>query len=155
MRKNCIIAFVAFLAGTVCTLGIARSQPTPRELGTFEKTLAEASKLREDQVVALLNVLGPVISDQISSGKQVTIPGLGTYRVVQLEEQKNLVEGRVVTQPSTNVIEFLPEAGITRAANAQGAIPAVVIPAFQYSLLPDQTPSTKVPYQRTPSSRVR
>jgi nucleoid DNA-binding protein len=155
MRKNLAIALAAFLGGSIFSLGVVRSQPLPRVITTFEKALAEGSKLKEEEVSALLNVLGPAVAEQIAAGRQVSLPGLGTFRVVRLEEQRNLEEGRVVTQPATNVIEFLPDAGITQAANAPGAVPALEVPAFKYIPFPGQTPGQKVPPGRVPSTRVR
>ena len=63
--------------------------------------------------------------------------------------------GKVVVEPAVNVVEFLPDAGTTQAANASGAVPATEVPAFQYIPLPGQTPSPKVPNTRAPSTRIR
>jgi nucleoid DNA-binding protein len=155
MRKTRTIVTFALIAGLAFTLGHAHSQPLGRGLGTLDRELAAAAKLKEEDVNTVLLNLGPAIAEQIANGRQVAVPGLGTFRVVQLEEQKNLDEGRVVTEPAVNVIEFLPDASLTQASNAPGAVPAAVVPAFKYTPLPGQTPSQKVPNFRTPSTRVR
>src|SRR5262245_4544617 len=138
MSKTRLLIFGALVGVLAFTLGIgvAHSQQKP-PLGTFQKDLAVAAKVGEEDTVQLLNALGPAVARQLAAGRQVVLPGLGTFRVVQLGETRNLdAQGRVVVQPATNVVEFLPEAGLNQAANAPGAVPAVVVPAFQYNILP-------------------
>ena len=150
-----IIGGIAVSLAFALGVGVARSQQRP-PLGLLQKDLAAAARVGEEETVQLLNALGPAVTRQLAAGRQVSLPGLGTFRVVRLGETRNLdVEGKVITQPATNVVEFLPDAGMNQVANAPGAVPATVVPAFQYNPLPGQTPSQKVPYFRTPSTRVR
>src|SRR5262245_7060736 len=98
-------------------------QPQPAQAaagGDLAKALAEASGVAEKDATRLLAVLGPVLSQAMAAGNPVTIPGLGSFRIVRLAETKNLVDGRPVVQPAVNVIEFLPEGVVTRTANAPG-----------------------------------
>jgi nucleoid DNA-binding protein len=158
MRKQHWLALGGLVGSIAVGLGLAgsaRSQlppPPPRSLNT---ELVRTTGLEEAQVDKLLKALGPEISKQLEAGRQVSLQGLGTFRVVQLEASRNLDAGRPVMEPARNIVEFLPDAAMERAASAPGAVPAVYVPAFQYVPLPNQTPSTRVPPGRTPSTRVR
>jgi nucleoid DNA-binding protein len=158
MRKQHWLALGGLVAGVAIGLGVAgsaRSQlppPPPRSLPT---ELRQTTGLEEAQVLKLLNALGPEISRQLAAGREVSLPGLGTFRVVQMEATRALEAGRPTTEPARNFVEFIPDAAVERAASAPGATPAVFVPTFQYVPLPNQTPSTRVPQQRVPYSRVR
>src|SRR5207248_9770917 len=103
----------------------------------------------------LLAALGPALSAQLAAGRQVQLPGLGTFRVVRIQESRNLQDGRPVVVPATNIVEFVPDATLTQAANARGAVPAAEVPPFPFNPLRDQTPGQKTPLIRTPSTRIR
>ena len=66
-----------------------------------------------------------------------------------------MVAGRPTTIPERNIVEFLPDGALDRAANSPNARPAVSVPPFQYIPLPNQTPPQRVPPGRTPSMRTR
>jgi nucleoid DNA-binding protein len=161
MRKTSWLALVGIIGTIGIGLGLtgtARSQlPAAPGPDTFPKELAKATKFEDETVDALLKALGPAVRQQIVAGRQVSVTGLGTFRVVRLSESRNLEDGRVVVQPARNVIEFLPDAAIEQAANAPGTVPVVEVPAFQYNTLPGQTPRQRVPSGsgRSPSTRVR
>jgi len=158
MRKQHWLALGGVLAALGLGLGLtapARSQLPRPQAGTLPKELAGTTQLDEKDIVKLLTALGPAVSQQLAAGRQVQFPGLGTFRVVRLLESKNLRDGRPVTEPARNIVEFLPDAALTQSANAPGAVPAAEVPPFQYNPLPDQTPGQKVPSGRTPSSRIR
>jgi len=134
--------------------GPARSQ-RPLLLDPLPKDLAKATELAEEDVLKMLNGLGPAISRQIAAGRDVTVPGLGTFRVVRIPENKDLVGGRPYTIPARNYVEFLPDNAIVSASNSPDAKPGVTVPPFQYNTLPGQTPGQKVPSGRVPSTRIR
>jgi nucleoid DNA-binding protein len=155
MSKTRLLLFGAVFGFLAFGLGVAHSQPRLL-LEPLPKDLAVATKVNEKDTVRLLDALGPAVARQLAAGRQVSLPGLGTFRVVRLGEARNLdADGRVITQPATNIVEFVPEGNLTEAANSADAVPAVIVPAFQYNILPGQIPSQRVPYTRSPSNRVR
>jgi nucleoid DNA-binding protein len=107
-----------------------------------------------DDVDDVLKLLGPAISAKLARGERVEIPGLGTFRVVRVGEHRDMIDGRPGVVPAHNYVEFLPVQDIVNAANAPGAVPAETVPAFQYNVLPGQTPGQRFPGVRTPSTRV-
>jgi hypothetical protein len=90
----------------------------------------------------------------LARGKTVGIPGLGTFRVVQIAEHRDMRLGKPVIVPATNTVEFLATGETTAAANATGAKPAEIVPDFRYITIPGQAPSLKVPYSRMPTIRT-
>jgi nucleoid DNA-binding protein len=135
-------------------LGSAQS-PGARKQLTLPQRLAEAAKLPEDSASRFLQALGPVFRDELRRGKEVTIPGLGRFRVVRVEEHRDMQNGRPVTVPASNRVEFVAAEIIDTAANAEGVTPADTVVPFQYITLPGQTPSQKAPPSRTPPVRVK
>src|SRR5262245_33940493 len=83
--------------------GVPRSE-------SFRKRLAKATKLKEADVQKVLQEIGPAIREQLVTGQQVDLPGLGTIRIVRIAERKDLVDGRPRTIPASNVIDFVPSA---------------------------------------------
>jgi nucleoid DNA-binding protein len=144
--------------GAVAVAGVlavpARSAKPPAE-ETFNQRLAKAAKLSEDQAGRLFAALGPIVREELGRGRTVSIPGLGTFRVVRVEQHRDLRDGRPVVVPATNTVEFLSEGALLDSANAPGAQPAETVPPFQYVVLPGQTPGQKVGPVRTPSQRTR
>jgi len=134
--------------------GPARSQRLV-VLDPLPKDIAKRTEVDETDVAKVLSALGPALARQIAAGREVTVPGLGTFRLVRIPENKDLVGGRPATVPPRNYVEFLPEEGVVQASNSPDARPAVTVPPFQYTPLPGQTPGQKVPSGRTPSSRIR
>jgi nucleoid DNA-binding protein len=157
------------LAGLVGTLGLVvaataqQVQPGPqaqrpagkRQPATFEGRMLAASKLPEADLKKFLAALGPAVSASLAAGQTVSIPNLGTFRVVNIPPHRDMVNGRPVEVDGSNYVEFLPAGGMVGAANAPGATPAVTVPPFQYVPLPNQTPSMRVPGTRAPSTRQR
>jgi nucleoid DNA-binding protein len=124
--------------------------------------IVQATKLSPENTDRFLRALGPAIRDELKQGKQVSLPGLGTFRVVQVAEHRDLnlsrgglETGAPVVIPTTNVIEFVAEGTLDEAANSDTARPAETVPEFKYIPLPGQTPSNKVTRIRTPPTRAR
>src|SRR5690242_5610208 len=104
MSKSRMVIFggVAVSLAFVLGIGVARSQQR-LPLGPLQKDLALGAKVGEEEAVRLLNAMGPAVTRQLAAGRQVSLPGLGTFRVVRLGETRNLdAEGKVIDQPATN-----------------------------------------------------
>jgi nucleoid DNA-binding protein len=127
----------------------------PAEDEDLPARLMRTTKVSEADVVKILNALGPAIRDELSRGKTVSLPGLGSFRVVQVGEHRDLRNGKPVLVPATNTIEFLATGEATASANGVLAQPAEVVPGFRYITIPGQAPGIKTPGLKTPSQRVR
>ncbi len=126
-----------------------RQQPT-----TFQGRMLALSRLPEKDLQKFLAALGPAISASLSSGQTVTVPGLGTFRVVAIPEHRDMAAGgRPIVVGARNYVEFLPSGNLVGAANAGGATPAVTVPQFEYIPLPGRVPGARVPGGRTPATR--
>ncbi len=133
----------------------AHSQRPPKE-ETLTQRLARETKLTEEQAIKFISAFGPAIREDLKRGKQVTLPGLGTFRVVRVLEHKDMREGgRPIIVPATNTVEFLGSVELGEAANSESAKPAEVVAPFQYILLPGQTPGQKTGRTHVPSTRVK
>ena len=159
MRKRPWLALAALAA----TLGVlmplaAPAQPAkPRAEETMGQRLAREAKLSEEQVNRLLTVLGPAVRDELKKGNTVSLPGLGTFRVVRVAEHKDIEAGtgRPLRVPASNTVEFLATEGLSEAANSAATMPAETVPAFEYNPLPNQTKGQKVPPTKTEGIRTR
>jgi nucleoid DNA-binding protein len=117
--------------------------------------LARAGDIPEEKVDKLLKELGPAISDQLSRGQKVELPGLGAFRVVRVPEHRDLVNGRPTMIAATNYVEFVPVQGVVDSANAASAVPADTVPIWEFNPNSRQVPSQSVPNTRVPSTRIR
>jgi nucleoid DNA-binding protein len=150
------------LAALTATLGVSLSVVTPAQSQrlvvpkqTIPALVARQTKLAEEDVVKVLEALGPVIRDKLASGETVELPGMGQFRVVRIPEHKDMAPGgRPITIAGVNNVEFLPVGDMVQAANAPTAVPAVTVPQFEYNPLPDQTKGLRTPGTRMPSSRT-
>jgi nucleoid DNA-binding protein len=156
-RNRWFAGGVFLLAAALTVTMTCQAQPPKRPTfgASLSGQIAAATKLEETDVAKVLKELGPAISARIANGEQVQMPGLGRFRVVRIPEHRDLVDGRPAVIPASNYVEFLPEQGIVNASNAQGAVPAVTVPPFEYHPLKDQTPSQRVPESKVPSTRIR
>ena len=142
----------------IALIGPAQSQQQqqPPKDETLTERLARVTKLSEQNASRFLAAIGPAIREDLEKGKQVTLQGLGTFRVVRVQEHRDLAEGgRPIIVPATNSIEFLASGEALGAANNAAAVPADTVPPFQYIVLPAQTPGQKTPRTHVPSTRVR
>jgi nucleoid DNA-binding protein len=126
--------------------------------GTLVQKIARQAKLSEDNANRFLQALGPALRSELAAGKTVTLPGVGTLRVVRIPEHRDMIVGgrsggTPVVVGSVNNVEFLPAGEMTSAANSATAIPAEVVPPFQYIPLPGQTPGQKMGRTRVPTTR--
>jgi nucleoid DNA-binding protein len=128
-------------------------RPVNEEAMTLPQRVARAAKVSEETAGRMFEALGPAIREELRRGKSVSIPGLGTFRVVRVAEHKDLKNGRPVTIPASNTIEFLGEGDAIQSVNTD-AQPAETVPAFQYNPLPNANPGQKMPLIRNPGNRV-
>jgi nucleoid DNA-binding protein len=151
------------LAILLSTIGLVAGQSTnktkPRndKVGdTITQRIAKEAKLTDQQADKVWNAIGPAIREDLRRGKTVSVPGLGTFRVVRVAEHKDMVAGgRPVVVPAFNTVEFVGSIETNDDANAEGVTPAVEVPEFKYVPLPGQTPGQKVGRTHVPSQRVR
>src|SRR5205807_10594682 len=102
------------------------------------------------------NAVGSAIREQLQRGKSVSVPGLGTFRVVRVAEHKDMAAGgRPIVVPACNTVEFVGTVEVSDGVNVEGITPAETVPAFQYIPNPNQTPGQKMGRTHTPSQRVR
>lgn len=71
--------------GLMAFVNYFMTHPLPVEAPhyTFEKKLSMAAGTTKFQVRRLLRKLAPAIADELKKGNEVTIPGMGTYRLVK------------------------------------------------------------------------
>ncbi|HEV3255397.1 MAG TPA: HU family DNA-binding protein [Gemmataceae bacterium] len=156
MRNRQWLALGGLLAVLAAVVGLSRAAPPPKGAEeTFPQRLAKAAKLSEENASKFYQALGPTVRDDLAHGKQVSIPGLGTFRIVQVQAHRDMAAGgRPVTIPAANTVEFVPEGTLLDAASSDGAVPAETVPPFEYHPLPGQTPGQKVGPVRTPGIRT-
>jgi nucleoid DNA-binding protein len=158
MRKSQRIILIALVGGLAVLLTVARpalSQKPPEAPKTLKGRIVSATKLQDADVQKMLTALGPAIRDHLSSGAQVELPGLGTFRVVRVPEHRDLVSGRPATVAATNNVEFLPAGDVVNAANSARAVPAETVPPFEYLVNPNHAPSTRIGTTRQTGTRTR
>jgi nucleoid DNA-binding protein len=156
MRRQHWIALGSLLGFLALFLGSTPAQQAPRinPPETLPQRLARLAKLKEEDAARFLHVLGPAVREDLSKGKSVSLPGLGTFRIVRVSAHRDLRNGRPVEIPAVNTVEFLADGALDVAANAESAVPAETVPEFKYIPLPTQTPGLKEPRNRVPPQRV-
>src|SRR5262245_62063063 len=90
---------------------------------SLKSGIAEATKEKDATIEKFLKALGPAAVDQLKAGRQIELPGLGTFQVVRVAEHRDLVGGRPVTVGAYNYVEFVPSGALNAAANSPGAVP--------------------------------
>jgi nucleoid DNA-binding protein len=144
--------------GGTAQLKIVQGTPPPqdpRKELTLTQRLAQASKLPEESADKFFQALGPVVREELRRGKEVSIPGLGQFRVVRVQEHRDLQNGRPVVIPAANQVEFLAEGPMADAVNAPGVAAADTVVPFHYIPLPGQTPGQKIGNLKTPPTRTK
>src|SRR5262249_37604200 len=123
MGKQHRLALGTLLAAlAVASLGYSQYPPPPKE-ETLNQRPARLSNLPEPDVKRFLSVLGPAVREELGKGKEVSLSGLGTFRIVRVAEHRDLRNGRPVMIPAVNTVEFLPEGGTLEAANGENVQP--------------------------------
>jgi nucleoid DNA-binding protein len=151
---------IVLLAGiaTYAVLSKAEAQTRTKVIPkneTFAQRVARYAEIKDKDAEQCIQVIGKALLEDLKQGKTDAIPGLGSFRIVRVGESKDLVNGRPVTVPAYNVVEFSPDDGVSDAANGANVEAARFVPAFKYNILPGQTPGQKMPSSRMPSSRIQ
>ena len=166
MRRGQWLALGTLLGAMLLVLAWTtpvQSQKAPadkdKKEGGLALKVARGAKMSEQEANRFLQALGPAISSELAAGKTVNLPGLGTFRVVRVPEHKNMTVGgrnggTPFVVPGANTVEFLADGGLKTAANSATAVPAEVVPPFEYVPLPGQTPGQKTGRTHVPSRRV-
>jgi nucleoid DNA-binding protein len=149
---------ILLLTGAACcavlSVAGAQTQVAPKN-ETFVQRVARYADIKERDADKCINALGKALMEDLRQGKTDGLPGLGSFRIVRVGESKDLVNGRPVAIPAYNVIEFSPEEGVSDVANGDNVEAAKFVPAFQYNIIPGQTPGQKMGSSRMPNSRIR
>jgi nucleoid DNA-binding protein len=157
MRKKHWTGLGVLLGALALVFGLAGpalSQKPPAKM-TLEGKVMQYSKLKDKETAKFLEALGPAVRDLLADGQQVSIPGLGTFRIVSVPAHRDMVAGRPATIPAANHVEFVPTGDLTSGANGPAAIPAETVTPFQYVPIPGRDPGMKVPNTRMPNVRTR
>jgi nucleoid DNA-binding protein len=149
-----LLGMVGLVAGQQPATKTKKAQEKKDE--SIPQRIARDTKLTEKDAEKFFNALGPAIRDQLQRGKSVTVPGLGTFRVVRVAEHKDLAAGgRPIVVPAFNTVEFVGSIEVAEGVNAEGVTPAETVPGFQYIPNPYPTPPQKTGRTYTPSQRVK
>jgi nucleoid DNA-binding protein len=146
----------ALLAAYVLAISwsaLAQSQRPDKD--TLVQRIAKSAKMTPEDVDRFLREVGPAIREELKGGNEVTLPGLGSFRVVQIAAHKDLRGGDAILVPAVNTVEFVADSSLNDAANSANAQPAATVPAFQYIPLPGQTPTDKVTRTRAVPLRTK
>ena len=108
-RQNLALGILLGSLGIIFGLSAPAQTTRARKDMTIPERIADATRLSEQDVNKFLTAIGPAIRDDLRQGKEVSLPGLGTFRVVRVAEHKDLVNGRPAVIPATNTVEFIPE----------------------------------------------
>jgi len=155
LRNRCLWMLLGGIAaGAMISHAMAQTKIIPAN-ETFVQRVARYADIKEKDADKCIQVIGRALMDDLRKGRADNLPGLGSFRVVRVDRSKDLVNGRPATIPAYNVIEFSPEEGLADDANMEGVAPSVTVPAFEYRILPGQTPGQKMGSSRMPSSRMR
>jgi nucleoid DNA-binding protein len=146
------------LVGLMAVVAASAQAPEAPKKQTLEGRVATASKQKRDTVTKVLKALGPAVAAQLQAGEPVTLPGLGTFRVVRVAAHRDMIGGaggRVIKVPGANYIEFVPTGQLEDAANAPGATPSRTVPGFEYIPNPYQVPALKAESLKVGRTRTR
>ncbi len=149
-----LLAGVAFYAVWSKAEAQTQTKVIPRN-ETFVQRVARYAEIKDKDAERCIGAIGKALVEDLKRGKTDALPGLGSFRIVRVGESKDLANGRPVTVPAYNVVEFSPEDGVSDAANGDNVEAARFVPAFRYNILPGQTPGQKMPSSRMPSSRIQ
>ncbi len=153
-----IAGMASYIAMRPVAAQVQIQQPKPISIPkneTFVQRVARYSDIKEKEAERCIQSIGKALLEDLKQGKTDAIPGLGSFRIVRVGPSKDLVNGRPANVPAYNVVEFSPEEGVADAANDANVDAAVFVPAFQYIILPGQTPGQKMGSSRMPNSRMR
>src|SRR5438876_12088238 len=117
MQRRSFLVLGVLFAVVVGMEVVRAAAPTPEANLPLTARVAKKHDMKPEDVDRLLKTLAAEANKDLQAGESVVLPGLGTLRVVRIAEYKDLKDGKPVTIPAHNTIEFLPEGGLTDAAN--------------------------------------
>lgn len=135
--------------------GSDRGKKSKSKKLTLQSQIAQATGEKEEVVAKILKALGPAVVDAVNRGEKVDFPGMGTLRVVQIQESQRRIGDRPVVIPARNYIEMLPSPALTQAANSPAVVPDQVIPQYNPEPLLPHTPGQRVPSGSFKTPRTR
>lgn len=137
----------------------ARAQVGGKNKKTLPPSLkagvAAATRYKEEAIDKVFKALGPALSDQLRAGREVELPGVGVFRVVQVQQYRDLVNGRPAVVPPRNYVEFVPNAGLDAIANAPGVRAARVVENAEFRVNPNAEGGIRVGPTRNIGTRTR
>jgi nucleoid DNA-binding protein len=144
------------LAALIAALALTAQAQVPgrKSVPEFKTDVAKRASLKAKTVDKLLEALGPAMREQLRAGRQVEIDGVGIFRVVRINEYRDLVGGVPGTIPARNYVEFVPATELTAAANSPGAVPARTVDGYQFKVNPNSAPSGRTEVPKVPRSRT-
>lgn len=146
-----LAVLVGSLALVMAVQAQVESKKPPR---SFHAELAAEAKVKEEVVERVIKAIGPVVRAQLRAGREVTISGVGSLRIVQIGEHRDLVDGRPATIAARNIVEFVGTPETEVAANAPGVVPSRVIEGYEFRINPRSNPGIRTDSIRTPDMRV-
>jgi nucleoid DNA-binding protein len=146
---------VGVLVAFVVTFPCGSAAPLAQSRLPLAVRLAHRPDLPPEKVEALLRAFGDEAGRDLQAGETIVLPGLGILRVVRIAEYKDLRDGRPVTMPAHNMVEFLPETDLIDAVNQSNTQPSVTVPAFEFNPRPIPEPGQRTPGMRSPGMRTR
>lgn len=145
-----VVVLALVTANAQTNLGDRKSTPPNLKAG-----LVAATKEKEETVEKLLKAFGPAFSEQLRAGRDVELPGVGTFRVVRVGEHQDLVGGRPATIAAKNFIEFVPGGTLNADANSPGARPSRTIAGYEFRINPNIDEGMRTPGSRNIGTRTR
>lgn len=154
MRRS-FRAGAALIGALAVVVGVEAQVNPPKEPRPFRQAVAAEAKLNEETVEKVFKALGPAIREQLRAGREVSLPGVGTLRIVQVGEHRDLIDGRPATIAARNFVEFVGSPETEAAVNGPGVDPARVIEGYEFRINPWSNPGIRTDGFRTPGTRVR
>lgn len=130
-----------FLAGFF-VFATAEAQ-SPQPAGDLSERIEQLAGLENGKGDLALRALGIAVREQLAQGREVSLDGLGTFRIVRLPAYPVIVAGREVRIPAENVVEFIPEGALAGAANDSGVRPSVIAEPYSFNPFPSHRAEEK------------
>ncbi|MFO0876695.1 MAG: HU family DNA-binding protein [Gemmataceae bacterium] len=122
---------------------------------SIKESIAQETNYKSEAVEKMLKALAPAVSEQLRAGREVELPGLGMFRVVRIDEYRDLVNGRMTIIPARNFVEFVPTERLNQDANAFGARPSRTVEGWEFRANPNSIQGFRTPNTRNLGTRTR
>jgi len=86
------------------------------------QSLAEATEQSQAAASRTLDALIRIVTDELSKGSEVVIPGFGSFKRAERAERsgRNPQTGEAITIAAATVVKFVPGASLKAAVNSKG-----------------------------------